>query len=137
MRVYAVIDTNVLVSALLARSNSSPTVKVLDYLFQGLIVAVFNDDIISEYSSVLHREQFGFSEDAIVRVIQAIRTGVSVKVESMNTVLPDPKDVVFYEVAMTQNGSYLVTGNIKHFPKEAQVVTPAEMVAIIEGVFPL
>ena len=74
---------------------------------------MFNDDIISEYSSVLHREQFGFSEDAIVRVIQAIRTGVSVKVESMNTVLPDPKDVVFYEVAMTQNGSYLVTGNIK------------------------
>lgn len=133
MRVYAVIDTNVLVSALLARSNSSPTVKVLDYLFHGLIVAVFNDDIISEYSSVLHREQFGFSEDAIVRVIQAIRTGVSVKVESMNTVLPDPKDVVFYEVAMTQNGSYLVTGNIKHFPKVAQVVTPAEMVAIIEG----
>lgn len=133
MKTCVVIDTNVLVSALLARSSSSPTVKVLDYLFLGRIIAVFNDEIIAEYSDVLHRKQFGFSEDAIAKVIQAIRTGISVRVESVNIELPDPKDVVFYEVTLTQEGSYLVTGNIKHFPKVPQVVTPAEMVAIIEG----
>lgn len=45
---------------------------------------------------------------------------------------PDPKDIVFYEVALSKEGSFLVTGNTKHFPKEPIVVTPAEMLEIIK-----
>ena len=45
--------------------------------------------------------------------------------------MPDPKDIVFYEVALSVEASYLVTGNIKHFPKKPFVVTPAEMLQII------
>jgi hypothetical protein len=45
--------------------------------------------------------------------------------------LPDPKDLVFYEVALSQEDSFLVTGNIKHFPKKPFIVTPTEMLAII------
>ena len=44
-----------------------------------------------------------------------------------------PKDVVFYEVTLSKEDAYLVTGNIKHFPQKPFVVTPAEMIAIIEG----
>ena len=44
----------------------------------------------------------------------------------------DLKDVVFYEVALSHEGSSLVTGNIKHFPKSPIVVTPAEMLAIMK-----
>ena len=44
---------------------------------------------------------------------------------------PDPKDVVFYEVAMSKADAYLVTGNTKHFPQKPIVVTPAEMVEIL------
>ena len=43
----------------------------------------------------------------------------------------DPKDIVFYEVAMSVEDSYLVTGNLKHFPQKSFVVSPAEMVEII------
>ena len=46
--------------------------------------------------------------------------------------MPDPKDVVFYEVALAKESSFLVTGNIKHFPAKSFVVTPAEMIQIIE-----
>lgn len=46
--------------------------------------------------------------------------------------LPDPKDVVFYEVTLSVDDSFLVTGNIKHFPKKPFVVTPAEMLQIIQ-----
>ena len=46
-------------------------------------------------------------------------------------VFTDPKDVVFYEVALSKEDSFLVTGNIKHFPKVDIVVTPAEMIEII------
>jgi len=48
--------------------------------------------------------------------------------------LPDPKDVVFYEVVMEQREStqsWLVTGNIKHFPNETFIVTPRQMLDII------
>ena len=38
---------------------------------------------------------------------------------------------VFYEVALSVDDSYLVTGNTKHFPKKPFVVTPAEMLQII------
>lgn len=40
---------------------------------------------------------------------------------------------MFYEVALSSEDSYLVTGNIKHFPKEPFIVTPAEMLHIIES----
>lgn len=45
---------------------------------------------------------------------------------------PDPKDVVFYEVALSKEDAYLVTGNKKHSPRTPIVVTPAEMMEILE-----
>lgn len=42
-------------------------------------------------------------------------------------------DIVFYEVKMTVDDSYLVTGNIKHFPTTPLVVTPAQLVEIINN----
>ena len=49
-----------------------------------------------------------------------------------NDYFPDPKDVVFYEVALSKEDAYLVTGNIKHFPKTPIVVTPAELLEIMQ-----
>ncbi len=46
---------------------------------------------------------------------------------------PDPKDAVFYEVALSKDDAYVVTGNLKHFPKSPIVVTPAEMLEILAG----
>ncbi len=48
--------------------------------------------------------------------------------------LPDEDDLVFYEVVMEKrdDDAYLITGNIKHFPKRSYIVTPAEMMDIIE-----
>lgn len=48
------------------------------------------------------------------------------------SISPDPKDIVFYEVALSKEDSYLVTGNIKHFPVKPFVVTPTEMVKMME-----
>lgn len=44
---------------------------------------------------------------------------------------PDPKDIVFYEIAISKENAYLVTGNIKHFPVRSFIVSPAEMVEIL------
>ena len=46
-------------------------------------------------------------------------------------IISDPKDIVFYEVALSKDDAYLVTGNKKHFPQKPIVVTPAEMMEIL------
>ena len=47
----------------------------------------------------------------------------------------DPDDIIFWQVAMAmrQNNAYLVTGNIKHYPKKDFVVTPSQMIEILES----
>lgn len=45
---------------------------------------------------------------------------------------PDPNDVVFYEIKMSMDDAFLVTGNVRHFPVKPFVVTPAEMVKFLE-----
>lgn len=133
MKIYAVIDTNVIVSALLSRHQDSATVKILDYLYGRTIVPVYNDEILEEYATVLRRTKFYFPESTICATLEAIKAG-GVKSDriSCEEQLPDPKDIVFYEVALSVEDSYLVTGNTKHFPKKPFVVTPAEMLQIID-----
>ena len=36
------------------------------------------------------------------------------------------------EVSLSKDGSFLVTGNIKHFPQKSFVITPTEMVELLE-----
>ncbi len=133
MKIYAVIDTNVIVSALLSRHHNSATVKVLGYLYDRVIVPVYNNEIIEEYEAVLRRPKFNFSEETVHAVIKAIMEGgIDSRRIGSNEHLPDPKDIVFYEVALANEDSFLVTGNIKHFPKKPFVVTPAEMLQIIQ-----
>ena len=133
MKIYAVIDTNVIVSALLSRHQDSATIKILDYLYGRTIVPVYNDEILEEYATVLRRTKFNFPESTICATLEAIKAG-GVKSDriSCEEQLPDPKDIVFYEVALSVEDSYLVTGNTKHFPKKPFVVTPAEMLQIID-----
>ena len=46
--------------------------------------------------------------------------------------MPDEDDRVFYEVCLSKEDFFLVTGNLKHFPKEPQVITAAEMMEILD-----
>lgn len=50
--------------------------------------------------------------------------------------MPDEDDRVFYEVCLSKEDSFLVTGNLKHFPKEPQVITAAEMMEILDQTRP-
>lgn len=135
MKVYAIIDTNVIISALLSRNPDAATVRILEYLYDRSIVPVYNDEILEEYSAVLRRPKFNFTEDQITATLETIKKGgISSERIATDDELPDPKDVVFYEVALSVEDSFLVTGNIKHFPKKAFIVTPAEMLQIIQEV---
>ena len=133
MKYYAVIDTNVLVSAML-KWQSVPG-NILEFAMDGMIVPVLNKDIVAEYKAVLSRPKFGLTEDIVTDIIDSLENvGFYVDAEAIAVELPDPKDRVFYEVVMEERkerDAYLVTGNIKHFPAEPFIVTPRQMLDII------
>lgn len=133
MKYYAVIDTNVLVSAAL-KWHSVPG-SIIDLSFNGIIIPLLHDEIVEEYRTVLLRPKFHLTEEIVNAIVdEMILNGIFVDAESLDIELPDPKDRVFYEVTMEQrktSDSYLVNGNIKHFPKEPFVVTPRQMLNII------
>lgn len=129
---YVVFDTNVLVSALLTKRFDSPTSLLLDYVLEGKLVPLYNEEIIVEYKDVLHREKFKFANERINAVLDLICLGMELGRTPSEECFPDADDAVFYEVALSKEGSYIVTGNQKHFPKSPIVVSPMEMLKIIE-----
>lgn len=132
--VFAVIDTNVIVSALLSTSSESYPLRVMANVYSGVIVPLLNDEIVKEYREVLSREKFHFAHDDIESALSVIcEYGMNLERTAVeDESFPDPEDIVFYEVKMSKADAYLVTGNIKHFPREPRVVTPKEMVEILE-----
>lgn len=132
-QMLAVIDTNVIVSALLNHDRESNPSIVLNNILSGKILPLLNDEILSEYRDVLSRDKFPFRDSDIEDTLCLFQKK-GIRVDSTIPVLedfPDLDDVVFYEVAMSTEGAYLVTGNIKHFPINTIVVTPAQMVEIL------
>lgn len=135
MTYYAVIDTNVFISALLSKDSDAATVKVLRAILDGRIVPLYHNEILAEYDEVLHREKFHFQEKSIQMVLTAVKHfGVEVFPQPTGEIFVDMDDLIFYEVAMEKRNddAYLVTGNQKHYPIRDFIVTPAEMMEIIE-----
>lgn len=135
MTYYAVIDTNVFISALLSKNSDAATVKVLRAIFNGRIVPLYHNEILAEYDEVLHREKFHFQEKSVQMVLTAVKDfGVEVFPQPTGEIFVDMDDLIFYEVVMEKRDedAYLVTGNQKHYPIRDFIVTPAEMMEIID-----
>lgn len=131
--IYAVIDTNVIVSAFLARSIISSPAKVFLALVQGRITMLYNQEILDEYIDVLSRKKFNFAQEDILSFVSYVKEfGIDSERISSDEKFPDPKDIVFYEIALSKEGAFLVTGNLKHFPLTPIVISPSEMVELLE-----
>ena len=132
MKYFALIDRNVLVSAMI-KPQSVPR-QVLNLAFAGPIIPVLNDAIEKEYREVLSRPKFHLPADLIEDVVQTFRQkGLYVNAETLDVAFSDPKDVVFFEVVMEtrkNEDAWLVTGNAKHFPTVPFVVTPRQTLDI-------
>ena len=133
MKCCAVVDTNVLVAALLSKRDDSATVRAM---ISGEFIPLYHEDILAEYEDVLHRKKkYDLSESAIQTVLNAIRRfGIEVFPKPTGEIFIDEDDIIFYEVAMEKrdDNAYLVTGNMKHYPVRDFIVTPSEMIAILE-----
>ena len=134
--VYAVIDTNIFVSSFITKNETASTRKVINSMFNGQIKPLYNEEILNEYSEVLHRPKFHLSDTDIAWLLNFIRqNGIDSERFPYGGDMPDEDDRVFYEVALSEEDSFLVTGNLKHFPKTPKVVTAAQMIEILERDF--
>ena len=137
MLYYAVVDANVLVSAML-KIQSIPG-QIANEALLGELIPLLSDEILAEYREVLARPKFKFNQDNVEMLIEGIiDRGIFMDAVPIDELLPDSKDIVFYGVVMggrTQlDEAYLVTGNIKHFPVKPYIVTPKEMLEIMHKI---
>ena len=132
---FVVIDTNIIVSALLSSKNDSATVQVMEKVFRQEIKSVYSKEIFAEYTNVLNRPKFHFSKELIEYMLSAIKHFGILKEskETVIVVLPDMKDVPFYRLVLESEDTYLVTGNIKHFPQESRIMTARQLIDILNG----
>jgi putative PIN family toxin of toxin-antitoxin system len=120
----AVIDTNVIVSALL-NPEGAPA-GILSLFLNGKIEAYYDARILHEYIVVLSRPKFPFDSADVDSLIDTFQnTGVIVAAEHVEAAFIDKTDRKFFEVAKTAD-AMLVTGNSKHFPADPLVISPAD-----------
>lgn len=112
-----VLDTNVLVSALLQPDGLPAEVLVLALSGDRVQLCV-SAEIFAEYEDVIRRPRFKRSEKEIGDALQAIREkGLWVKPWQTVRACSDPDDDAFLECAQAAEAHFVVTGNLKHFPQ--------------------
>lgn len=133
MKIHAVIDTNVIVSAILTHNQESPTKLILAKVRNGQITPMINPAIMEEYIDVLSRSKFRLKQDVIqeIRCLFEVR-GSQFDPEISEYCFIDPDDQVFYETYRMVEDAYLITGNKRHYPVEPRIVSPTEMISVIE-----
>ena len=137
--VFAIIDTNVLVSYFISKDDGPPTWVVRNAL-GGMITPVFSSYLLNEYRKVLIREKFNIRYSSVISMIDAFLSfGFGIEMIDSMAALPDKDDTPIYEIALSTRDidSYLVTGNTNHFPKDDFVVTPKEFMDILKNKYRL
>lgn len=128
MILYAIIDTNIIVSSML-KVDSIPR-KIINLISLGIITPLLNEEVLNEYIDVINRDKFPFNKIDIKNIIDLFNNrSLFIKPKLYKDNLIDESDRAFYEVMLAtkdEYNSYLITGNIKHFPKDERVLTPRE-----------
>ena len=128
--IRVVIDTNILISSLLASAGNEALAIVA--IRNRVIVPCFSQPILAEYTDVLTRRKFRFKPDDIASLLAVFNDYGLMFQEKVNLVVsPDPTDTKFLHCAFACNATYLVTGNKRHFPAAlygvARVVSAGEL----------
>ena len=123
-----VIDTNIIVSATLY-PNSKPA-EIMKQFYFGKIILYYSDSILSEYKRVLSYAKFDFPIEVQTDIINTIKEkGILLSTLQSTIPLPDETDRIFYDTAKA-SGAMLITGNLKHYPSEPFIMTPADLLSV-------
>lgn len=126
-----VIDTNIIISAVLSPTGNPATILKLLSTNEG-IKLFYSMGILDEYRRVLSYTRLNIADDKQSRAIGLIeKFGMLVEPTVSTLPLPDESDRIFYDTAKSSD-AILITGNIKHFPNEPFIMTPSDFLKMIE-----
>jgi putative PIN family toxin of toxin-antitoxin system len=128
-----VIDTNVVVSAVLKPDGLQRTVFLLAITKPARWYVT--DSIMEEYAAVLARPELKIRRSLRLQVVQLIKNHTySVTPSQLPQLTTDPDDNIFLECADAARADYLVTGNQRHFPrfwKKTKIIHSREFLDIV------
>jgi uncharacterized protein len=120
-----VIDTNVVISAALKPEGLQRTTFILAITKPARLYV--SQPILEEYADVLSRPELKIRKGLRRQLLQLIRNRGNLVVPSRRLeVSSDPDDNRFLECADAARADYLVTGNLRHFPrfwKKTKIIT--------------
>lgn len=130
-----VIDTNVLISALL-KPGSVPD-RALGAMWRRGAVALFDARIVDEYRDVAARPKFRSLDPVRVAAMLEKLLARGEQLEgpaAWNGVMADEGDRMFVEAALAGRADAIVTGNLKHYPSNLgfEVQPPATLLAMLD-----
>jgi putative PIN family toxin of toxin-antitoxin system len=128
-----VLDTNIIVSAALKADGLERTVLILAITRPARFYV--SQEIVEEYEDVLSRPELRIRRGLRHQFLQLISNRSRlVRPRVKFAVGRDPEDVKFLECADAARADYLITGNLKHFPrywKNTKVVKPREFIDLV------
>jgi uncharacterized protein len=127
-----IIDTNVLVSALIQRSY--PYFILNSCVFDNQVELCISDDLFDEYFNVLHRPKFSRFSDFLNNA-ELVLSQIDSKAkkfiprQQINEIADKP-DNRLLELAVESDANFLITGNTKDFTMDyyqnTKIVSPKE-----------
>lgn len=131
--IRAVLDTNVVVSALI--SPSGPLADLLDLAALWHFRCYLSEEILDEYREVLGRAHLNLDEHKTFRAIERLKeAAVLVRPQKKLLVCTDFGDNKFLECALEARADYIVTGNVRHFPvrfQDVRVIIPRRFLTLL------
>jgi putative PIN family toxin of toxin-antitoxin system len=125
-----VLDTNIIVSSFL-NPQGLPGEIVSLVLTKKLIVC-YDNKILAEYTRVLTRSKFNFDVELVNDFLEFVKSdGEYIVAESQAIPFTDEDDKMFYDVYKSSEAKYIITGNTKHYPREKNIISPRELIKIL------
>ena len=109
-----VIDCNIVISAGLTQGNCQRVI----YNVVKSHDCILSTEILHEYDAVAKRKKFEKVYGNLVQLIYALSWNAQFVIPSQSVIrLPDEKDQIYLDTALSADADIIVTGNKKHFPE--------------------
>ncbi len=128
-----VLDTNIVVSAALKPEGLQRTVLLLALTKPARLYV--SAPIVEEYRAVLSRPEFRIRKGRRQQLLQLIEKNARLVAAARQLqVTSDSSDNIFVECADAAGADYLITGNVRHFPrywKQTKIITSREFLSLV------
>lgn len=128
-----VLDTNIVVSAAIRPQGLQRTVLLIALTKPARWFV--SEEIMAEYARVLARPELRIRKGLRHQFLQLIRNRArTITPSRLSELTSDPGDQIFLNCADAARADYLITGNLRHFPKfwkSTKIITSREFLTIV------